>query len=321
MKGGGEANQRRGPVIRSRGGDESEVVRRLWRAARLTFGAMLVVVALGYAGPSQTASSNTTPQGNPSSGTRVASATGAPTNKPAPTPDPTPIPMPTFNGHTTVYWVFAHPDDETISSAGALYESQETGNRNVIIFVTDGETTGVGPMLALSLRQVAAARDKEATAALAVIGIVPVFLHEPETGGGVEVGFVEQEIAKLASETKGTVVFEGLSPNDGYVGLPHGNPDHHTVAMALQSEFDKGVIKNLVFRNLANYSNGKRYGTCEFLSAAAMAAKQEMRAAYAYVNPSIGRYGIAGKSVHSMWKKTATEPECHEHGELLPGVT
>ena len=52
--------------------------------------------------------------------------------------------MPTFNGHTTVYWVFAHPDDETISSAGAMYESQEAGNRNVLITVTDGETTAAG---------------------------------------------------------------------------------------------------------------------------------------------------------------------------------
>jgi LmbE family N-acetylglucosaminyl deacetylase len=228
--------------------------------------------------------------------------------------------MPTFNGHTTVFWVFAHPDDETISSAGAMYESQEAGNRNVLISVTDGETTFVGSRLGLSTEQVAAAREKEATAALAVIGIVPVFLHEPETGGGVQQGFVEQEIAKLASSTKGTVVFEGFGPNDAYQGLPHGDSDHYTVARALLAEFKKGVIKNLVFRNLANFSDGKRYGTCGFLSRAAMQAKQEMRAAYAYVNPSIGRYGIAGLSVHSMWSNTTTEPECHENVELHAGI-
>ncbi len=51
-----------------------------------------------------------------------------------------------------------------------------------------------------------------------------------------------------------------------------------------------------------------------------MKAKQEMRAAYAYVNRSIGRYGIAGQSVASMWRKTTTEPECHENVELHPGI-
>jgi LmbE family N-acetylglucosaminyl deacetylase len=227
--------------------------------------------------------------------------------------------MPTFNGHTTVYWVVAHPDDETISSAGAMYESQEAGNRNVLITITDGETTGVRSRLGLSLKQVAVARDKEATAALAIIGIVPVFLHEPETGGGVQLGFVEKEIAKLAAETKGTVVFEGLGPDDAYRGLPHGDLDHYTVAQGLLAEFGKGVIKNLVWRHLANFAGGKRIGTCELLSKPAMSAKQEMRAAYAYVNHSIGRYGIAGLSVRSMWLKTTAEPECHQNVELQAG--
>jgi LmbE family N-acetylglucosaminyl deacetylase len=316
-------------VIRSHGGDRAEVGPRLGRAASLAFGAMLAVAAFGCAGPSPTVSPTTTPTASPSSGApvttssaspQVAPPTTAPTPKPTPTPEPTPIPMPTFNGHTTVFWVFAHPDDETLSSAGAMYESQEAGNRNVLITVTDGETTAVGPLLRLSLKQVATAREKEGTAALAVIDIAPVFLREPETGGGVQLGFVEQEIVKLASETKGTVVFEGLGPNDAYRGFPHGDPDHYTVARALQAEFNRGVIKNLVFRNLANFSNGKRYGTCGFLSAAAMQAKQEMRAAYAYVNPSIGRYGIAVKSVTSMWRKTTTEPECHENVALHAGI-
>jgi len=219
-----------------------------------------------------------------------------------------------------VFWVVAHPDDETISSAGAMYESKEAGNTNVLIVVTDGETTGVGPQLKLSLEQVAAARDKEAIAALAVIGIVPVFLHEPDTGGGVKTGFVEQEIAKLASETKGPVVFEGLSPNDAYLNLPHGHPDHYAVARALEAEFNEGVIHNLVYRHIANFSTGKRHGTCEYLSTAAMMKKQEMRAAYSYVDVSIGRYGIAGKSVGLMWRKTPTEPECHEDVQLNPGI-
>jgi hypothetical protein len=316
-------------VIRSRRGDQAEVGRGLWRAARTAFGVMLAVAAFGCASPNPPVSPTTTPTGAPSSATPVATSsaspqvappTTVPTPSPTPTPEPTPIPMPTLNGHTTVFWVFAHPDDETLSSAGAMYASQEAGNRNVLITVTDGETTAAGPGLRLSPKRVAAAREKEGTAALAVIGIVPVFLREPETGGGVQLGFVEQEIGKLAGETKGTVVFEGLGPNDAYLGLPHGNVDHYTVARALQAEFNKGVIKNLVYRNLANFSNGKRYGTCEFLSAAAMKTKQEMRAAYAYANPAMGRYGIAAKSVRSMWRKTASEPECHENVELHPGI-
>ena len=324
-------------MTRSWRGDQSEVGRRLRRAVRLTFGAMLAVAAIGCAGPNVTVLPTAAATGGPASATPVATSsaspqvapptaiptpapTAIPTPKPTSTPEPTPIPMPTFNGHTTVFWVFAHPDDETISSAGAMYESQQAGNRNVLITVTDGETTAAGTVLRLSLKQVAAARDKEATAALAIIGIVPVFLHEPETGGGVQLGFVEQEIAKLASETKGTVVFEGFGPDDAYRGLPHGDSDHYTVARALLAEFDQGVIKNLVWRHLANFAGGKRIGTCEFLSVAAMKAKQEMRAAYAYVNHSIGRYGIAGYSVAAFWRRTTTEPECHENVELHRGI-
>jgi len=327
-------------VIRSQRRDQAEIGRRLRRAVGLTFGAMLAVAAIGCANSVVTVSPIPTSTGDSPSGTPLATSSATPqvvaptlaptrapaptprptpTRAPTPTPEPTPIRMPPFNGHTTVYWVFAHPDDETISSAGAMYESQKTGNRNVLITITDGETTAAGSRLGLSPKQVAAARDKEATAALAIIGIVPVFLHEPETGGGVQLGFVEQEVAKLAAETKGTVVFEGLGPDDAYVGLPHGDLDHYTVAQALQAEFDEGVIKNLVWRHLANFSNGQRYGICGFLSKAAMSAKQEMRAAYAYVNRSIGRYGIAGLSVRSMWRKTTTEPECHENVELQAG--
>ena len=324
-------------VSRSHGVDQFEAGRRLRLAGRLALGAMLVVVAIGCASPNGAVFSGT-PLAVASPSLRVAAEiadltpsltpletprpTPMPTPKPTPKPtsEPTPIPMPTWNGQTTVYWIYAHPDDETISSAGAMYASQKAGNRNVLVFVTDGETTGVGPELKLSLTQIAAARDKEGTAALAVIGIVPVFLHEPDTGGGVQQSFVEQEIEQLASETKGPVVFEGLSPNDAYAGLPHGHPDHYAVARALQAEFNKGVIHNLVFRNLSNFSNGKRYGTCEFLSAGEMKTKQAMRAAYAYVNVPIGRYGIAGKSVGLMWRKTTTEPECHENVELHAGI-
>jgi len=292
-----------------------------------------LLLALAVVGALAAACSGAAVGGRPVSSPSTSVATGlaaatptptpeqTPTTRPTPTPEPTPLPTPTVNeDHATVYWVFAHPDDETISSAGAMYESQEAGNRNVLITLTDGETTRVGSQLGLSLKQVAAAREKEATAALAVVGIVPVFLHEPETGGGVQVEFVEREIAKLASETKGTVIFEGLGPDDAYLGLPHGDPDHYTVARALLAEFNRGVIKNLVFRHLANFSNGRRYGTCEFLSSAAMKAKQEMRAAYAYVNPSIGRYGIAGRSVRSMWLKTTAEPECYENAAQDAGV-
>ena len=310
-------------MIGSCRGDLAEVGARISLAVRLTLGAMLVVAAFGGTALSPTVTSGAVPKGHPALGAPVATSSAShhvapPTPAPAPTPAPTPTP--TSAGPATVFWVVAHPDDETISSAGAMYESQKAGNRNVLIVVTDGETSGVGPQLRLSLKQVAAARDKEAIAALALIGIAPVFLHEPDTGGGVQQGFVEQEIVRLASETKGPVVFEGLSPNDAYLNLPHGHPDHYTVARALGWEFNMRVIHNLVFRHLSNFSSGKRYGTCEFLSAAVMKTKQAMRAAYAYVDVSIGRYGIAGKSVGLMWQKTPSEPECHENVELNPGI-
>lgn len=231
-----------------------------------------------------------------------------------PTLEPTPILSPTpepTKEQATVYWIFAHPDDETLAAVGAIYDSQKAGNKNVVIIVTDGESTAVGPRLGLSLKQVAVAREKEATAALGVIGIKPIFLREPDAGVYVQVGFVENEIKKLAEETPGTVLFRGHSTNDPYRGLPHGHPDHYAVAMALEAEYKNGEIKNLEEYTVGQFAGTKPHGTCVFLSKQDMIIKQEMRKQYALIDPKIGRYGIAVRSVPAMWEKTTSEPECY----------
>jgi LmbE family N-acetylglucosaminyl deacetylase len=218
----------------------------------------------------------------------------------------------------TVYWVFAHPDDETLVAAGAIYDAQQAGYRNVVITVTDGTASAVGPKLGLTPAKLGAAREREEIAALAVLGITPVFLHAQD--GAVQENFVENEIAMLARTTPGVVWWRGHGSNDPYAGLAHGNPDHYAITIALETAFRNGVISNLREYTLGQFAGTKPHGACAYLSSKAMAAKQAMRREYGLANRAIGRYGIAVRSVSTYWARTTTRPECYSSSAPIGGI-
>ena len=78
-----------------------------------------------------------------------------PTPTPVP-PTPTPIPF-----QTTVYWLYAHPDDESLAPGAAIREAQWAGHRNVVVIFSSGENTAVRTQLGLTRDQTIASRQAE----------------------------------------------------------------------------------------------------------------------------------------------------------------
>ncbi|UAK31159.1 PIG-L family deacetylase [Nocardia asteroides] len=97
-------------------------------------------------------------------------------------------------------WVFvhAHPDDESLLTAGTMRRVSEAGRRTVVVFATDGAAgladSPPGP-------QLAARREAEALASAAVLGCDRVeFLGYGDSGldGHVPGGFCGVPVAQAA---------------------------------------------------------------------------------------------------------------------------
>jgi LmbE family N-acetylglucosaminyl deacetylase len=230
---------------------------------------------------------------------------------PTPTPvPPTAVPVPL---RTTVYWLFAHPDDESLAAGAAIREAQWAGHRNVVVVFSSGENTVVRRQLGLSREQTIASREAETREAMAVIGVTDVrFLGIPE--GQITVRTVRNVIAAILEEESGTgpIWFRGHSPYDRYLGLQCGHMDHCAIANALLEEWQAGAIEHLLFYRIGHLFGEARAGECRALTRDEVAAKARMRSAYAYNNWKQGRYGIGGRSVPTAWAATATRPECAE---------
>lgn len=228
---------------------------------------------------------------------------------PTPVP-PTAVPVPL---QTTVYWLFAHPDDESLAAGGAIRAAQWSGHRNVVVVFSSGENTAVRRQLGLSREQTIASREAETRDAMAVIGVTDVrFLGIPE--GQITIQTVRNVIdAILESDTgPGPIWFRGHSPNDRYLGLPCGHIDHCAIANALREQWLEGRIQHLLYYRIGHLFGEARAGDCHTLTRDEATAKQRMRAAYAYNNWRLGRYGIGARSVPTAWAATATRPECAE---------
>lgn len=225
---------------------------------------------------------------------------------PTPTPPPTPIPL-----QTTIYWLFAHPDDESLAAGAAIREAQWAGHRNVVVIFSSGESTAVRTQLGLTREQTIASREAETRDAMAVTGVTDVrFLGIPE--GRITVQTVRNVITEILAtdNTAGPIWFRGHSPYDRYLGLACGHMDHCAVANALLEEWRAGAITNLLFYRIGHLFGEARAGDCHTLTRDEAAAKARMRAAYAYINTRQGRYGIGGRSVPTAWANTTTRPEC-----------
>jgi LmbE family N-acetylglucosaminyl deacetylase len=207
------------------------------------------------------------------------------------------------------FWIFAHPDDETLAAAAAMIESQQAGVRNVVVIVSSGENTITRQRLGLTNAQVKAARQAESTAALSLIGISDIrYVGLPE--GTLTPQVISDLVDSLLKEGGKDALFRGHSPYDSYAGLQCGHMDHCAIGRGLLAAWQDGRINNLVFYRISHLFDGKRSATCLALTPAEQATKRQMADAYALYKPAIGRYGIAVQSVPGAWYKARTEPEC-----------
>jgi LmbE family N-acetylglucosaminyl deacetylase len=238
----------------------------------------------------------------------VPPAPPAPTTTPLP-PSPTaapPVPL-----QTTIYWLFAHPDDESLAAGAALRQAQIAGHRNVVVIFSSGEMTAVRKQLGLTRDQTVASRQAETVQSMAAIGVTDVrFLGIPE--GQISIETVRRVIDEILATETGPLWFRGHSPYDHYLGLPCGHQDHCAIANALLQEYQEGRVKYVEFYRIGQLFGEAREGTCYALTADEKAAKARMRAAYAYNNWSQGRFGIGARSVPGAWAATATQPECED---------
>lgn len=78
-----------------------------------------------------------------------------------------------FAGHSRVLFVHAHPDDETISTGGTLAGLASAGRDPLLVTLTRGERGEVttGPFEGLAGDSLAAHRETELAAALAMLGV------------------------------------------------------------------------------------------------------------------------------------------------------
>lgn len=225
----------------------------------------------------------------------------------------TPLAAPPAPPRLTVYWLFAHPDDESLAAGGALYESQYAGVHNVVIIFSTGQNTLVGRRLGLTMEQTVASRQAETREAMASIGLTEViFLDIPD--GQVTVSKVRGVIDDLLMHSEGLAKFRGHSPYDSYLGLTCGHVDHCAVGQALVAAWKEGLIRDPDLRlyRVGQLFNGANSGTCAQLSPEAMAIKRKMRTAYARNDKAAGRYAIGAQSVPAAWTATTTKPECYD---------
>lgn len=222
----------------------------------------------------------------------------------------------TSDAPITTLWVYAHPDDETLTSAGAMLDERDVGS-HVVLLLTNGSGSSVlgQPGFPDTPEEIGTAREKESRAALGIMEFDDVRFAGLKDGD-VTVNAAEQAIRELVEKVKeehpdAIVRARGHSPTDSY--SPYGDcghPDHCAAAAALLRVHETGLVEDLRLYRIGHYFDGDRGGSCEFLTDIQQAFKQEMRNEYSRHSPAVGRYGIAANSVPGPWEATKIEPEC-----------
>jgi len=207
------------------------------------------------------------------------------------------------------FWVFAHPDDETLAAGVAIARSQQLGLRNVVVIVSSGENTAVGQRLGLTRQETASDRAYETINALAAIGVENIrFLEVPD--GQVTTGLVSEVVDGLVREGGHDAAFNGHSPYDSYAGMPCGHPDHCAVATALVDAWRKGEIKNLKLYRIGQFFDGPFGDNCTPFDSDQFLIKRRMVQAYTRIDRRLGQLGIGGQSVPSAFSQAVRTPEC-----------
>jgi LmbE family N-acetylglucosaminyl deacetylase len=213
---------------------------------------------------------------------------------------------------STVFWIFAHPDDETLAAGGALSTSQAEGHRNVVVIVSSGEHTRVRDRLSLTREEVVTSRRLEATQALKSIGVEDVrFLGIPE--GKITSSQMEGLIYHLLAEiVDGEVAFRGHSPYDEYLGLACGHVDHCIIGKALLSAWQSGVVGDLRLYRIAHLFDEPPTGECSDLTPEQWLAKKDMLEAYRVEDHDGSRFAIGEHSVPVALERAGFMPECYD---------
>ena len=216
-------------------------------------------------------------------------------------------------GPGTTLWIYAHPDDETLTAAGAMLEARDEG-RHVVVLVTDGEATSVVgeegyPATAEALGE---ARQREARAALGIMEFYDVrFLGLQD--GAVNVTDATEALRDVVRDVEPPISVRTHSTGDDYGSYGDcGHPDHCATARAALELHEGGLIDDVRMYRIEQFFDGAPGGTCTVLDAQQQAFKQAMRREYGYRNTAVGRYGIAESSVPGAWEATEVQPECFD---------
>jgi LmbE family N-acetylglucosaminyl deacetylase len=138
---------------------------------------------------------------------------------------------------STVVFLHAHPDDETIFTGGTIAALADAGHRVVVVFATDGR---LGLPVERDVR-LQAVRTDESHAAGAILGVARVvFLEHADSGLDLDAlgddAFAAVPVASAAAELEAILLDEGAEAIVTYdVGGIYPHPDHlhvHRVARA-----------------------------------------------------------------------------------------
>lgn len=143
-----------------------------------------------------------------------------------------------------VVFIFAHPDDETFSSAGTIAKLTQNGRAVVLITATRGEAGQTGNPPITTKENLGAVREQELLNAAHILGIINVHFLDYQDGtlSKVPIGELKDKILPLLQQEKPDVVV--TFNKEG--GSRH--PDHihiNKCATKAFNEYVKSVTKPL----------------------------------------------------------------------------
>lgn len=192
-----------------------------------------------------------------------------------------------------------HPDDETLTMGPLLASLAAAGHRVLVVGLTDGSATTVGPALGLTPAQVAQARwleFRDATLDISwrtgVRGTLP--------DGALTVGEALTVMRGMAVACPGALHVSMSQLDD--------HPDHLAAAAALtQLGTDGARVQHCVYRPFWGQAGaGAAFVGVSGEDAPTMVA--DGIAAYRLINIPAGRYGIGYRSVPAQFDALAADP-------------
>ena len=147
-------------------------------------------------------------------------------------------------------FVFAHPDDESFSSAGTIAKLTKKGVVVKLITATRGESGQVGNPPITTFENLGKVREKELKNAAKILGISHVYFlgYKDGTLSGISLGEIGRKILKILKEEKPDIVV--TFNKEG--GSRH--PDHikmHRAANFAFKKYMKNVGKTVRLYNTA----------------------------------------------------------------------